>query len=183
MEDRERQQVLDRLQSTRERILGLVEGLDPEQWAFKPGADRWSIHQVLDHVVAVENRVVGLIQQKLQGTPEPDKQSQASDDLLIAGVPDRTVRRQAPEAVQPAGQWAAGQEVVAEFAKVRARTLDFANTCTHNLRHYFQSHGAFGELDCYQWLMLIGLHAERHASQIEEVKATAGYPSAASVTA
>ena len=45
-----------------------------------------------------------------------------------------------------------------------------------SLRAHFFPHIAFGDLDCYQWLLLVGQHSLRHALQIEEIKASAGYP-------
>ena len=35
---------------------------------------------------------------------------------------------------------------------------------------------ALGELDCYQWLLVLSLHGSRHAQQMEEIKAAAGFP-------
>ena len=50
---------------------------------------------------------------------------------------------------------------------------------THgDLRNYVIPHMALGELDCYQWLLVLSLHGSRHAQQIEEIKAAAGFPRA-----
>jgi hypothetical protein len=35
---------------------------------------------------------------------------------------------------------------------------------------------AFGELDLYQWLIVLSKHGERHALQIEEIKANPAWP-------
>jgi hypothetical protein len=35
---------------------------------------------------------------------------------------------------------------------------------------------AVQEADAYQWLLFLSAHTERHTKQIEEVKATAGFP-------
>jgi len=31
-------------------------------------------------------------------------------------------------------------------------------------------------MECYQWLLFLGLHCERHVRQLEEVKADPGFP-------
>jgi uncharacterized damage-inducible protein DinB len=175
MNERERQRVLEQLESSRTRIIGMLESLTPEQWAFQPESGRWSANEVLEHVVVVENRVLGFISEKTKGEPDPVKQSQAQDEMLAAALPDRTNKRQAPAVAHPSGQWP-GAQALSEFENTRQRTIDFVSKCPQNLRHYFQPHGAFGELDCYQWVVLLALHADRHGMQIEEVKAAPGFP-------
>ncbi len=127
----------------------------------------------------VENRVLGFIGKKLQeGTPEPERQdpSHAKDALVAQALPDRTVRREAPEPARPTGQWADADELLGEFRKTRQRTTEFAATTRGDLRSYFFPHAALGELDCYQWLLVLSLHGGRHALQIEEIRAAPGFP-------
>jgi len=179
MEEHERQLVVDQLKASQERLLGLVHGLTADQWTFRPAEGRWSIGECLEHVVRVENRVLGLIGKKLdESMPEPEKRdpTHANDALVAQAIPDRTIRRQAPEPVRPTGQWPDANELLAEFQKTRQRTTEFAATTQGDLRSYFVPHMALGELDCYQWLLVLSLHGVRHAQQIEEIKAAPGFP-------
>jgi hypothetical protein len=177
MEAQERKLVLEQLTGSREKLLGLVDGLTGEQWAYRPAEGRWSINECLEHVTTVEMRVLGIVTTKLaEGAPGAAKpELRGKDELLMIAVLDRTTRRQAPEPVQPGGKWVDAQ-VLDEFSKARQRTLDFAETTDADLRGYFNPHAAFGELDCYQWLVLLSVHGSRHALQIEEIKASAGFP-------
>src|ERR1700749_1761808 len=104
MQPHERQFLLDELQKNRSRVMVLLEPLTMEQWHFKPADDRWSISEVMEHVTIVENRVSGMVQQKSEGTPEEGKRSPADDNVLIAAIPDRSQRRNAPDTAQPSGQ-------------------------------------------------------------------------------
>jgi hypothetical protein len=179
MEDHERQLVLDQFTASQSRLLDLVDGLTADQWAFRPAEGRWSIGECLEHVVHVENRVLGLIGKKLaEGIPEPEKRDPSHDkDAVVAkAIPDRSTRREAPEPVRPTGQWPDPRELLAEFRKTRRRTTEFAATTQGDLRSHFVPHMALGELDCYQWLVVLGLHGVRHAQQIEEIKAAPGFP-------
>ncbi len=178
MNDSERKLAAHHLRASRERLLGLVSGLSAEQWTFHPGEGRWSIADCLEHVTRVETRVLGLIQEKIEEpAAEPVPESiREKDSLILHAVPDRTERRQAPEIARPTGQWADGRDLLAAFENVRARTSQLAAETKANLRHYIHQHGGFGDLDCYQWLLLLGLHSERHARQIEEIKAQKGFP-------
>lgn len=181
MNDRERQLAADHLTASRERLLGLVAGLTPEQWTFHPGDGRWSIGDCLEHVLRVESRVVAMVEKKLEEPPaNPAPESfRDKDSLILRAVPDRTERRQAPEHARPNGQWPHAGNLLAEFEKVRAHSARFVAETKADLRNYTNPHGAFGELDCYQWLLLLGLHSERHARQIEEIKADPAFPGAA----
>jgi uncharacterized damage-inducible protein DinB len=185
MEERERQLVVAHLAASRERLLELVEGLTAEQWTFRPAEGRWSIGECLEHILRVENRTLGLIGKKIaEGPPEPNKQSPTAernekDAMLAQMIPDRTIRRQAPEPARPVGQWPESDQLLAEFLKTRQRTAEFAATTQDDLRSYFHPHAAFGELDCYQWLIVLSLHGVRHAQQIEEIRIAPGFPAPA----
>jgi hypothetical protein len=128
--------------------------------------------------------VMGFIGQKLEGPPaEVPASVREKDASLMKAVPDRTERRQAPETARPEGKCTDGGQLLAEFLETRTKSAQFAAETRADLRSYTHPHGAFGDLDCYQWLLLLGLHAERHARQIEEIKADAGFPVAAGATA
>lgn len=182
MEKHERQLVLDQLDASRDRILRTVEGLSPEQWVFRPAEGRWSIGECLEHIVRVENRVRDLIANKLrEEKPQPEKrlsaeQAKARDEEATKVVLDRSTPRQAPEPVRPTGLWPAPDDLLAEFRRSRSATSEFAASTQSDLRSHFHPHGALGEIDCYQWMILLSLHGARHAEQMEEIKSAPGFP-------
>jgi uncharacterized damage-inducible protein DinB len=187
MNEHERQTVKAKLAASRERLFGAVDGLTAEQWTFRPGEGRWSINECVEHVMNVENRVLGSIGKKVAEPlntnaavnaheAPPESARQAKDAEIAVRVIDRTTRRQAPEATRPTGQWPEPGTALEEFRKTRARTEQFVAGSDADLRSYFIPHGAFGELDCYQWLILLGSHAERHTLQIEEIKSDSAFP-------
>jgi len=178
MELHERQFVLDQLASSEARLLDLVDGLTSEQWSFREAPERWSIAENIEHLVAFEGFIAGMIASVIEGEAEPEKQASAEKkDPLVRGLAGaRHIKFNAREVVRPVGRWREPEEMVAELRKARARTLAFAAETQANLREHFFPHIAFGDLDCYQWLMLLGQHAYRHALQIEEIKANPAYP-------
>jgi hypothetical protein len=48
------------------------------------------------------------------------------------------------------------------------------------LHDHFFPHFVFGDLSCAHWLMMVALHTGRHVQQIDEVKASSGYPASGS---
>jgi hypothetical protein len=171
MNPQERQTVLDQFTSGEARFLALADGLTPEQWHFRQSPERWSIAEIFEHVILVERRVLAGIQKHLaSGEPPADRPSNAAQDAELASrVRMRTQKIQAPEPVRPSGQWSA-DELTAEFRKVRANSLQFASETAGNLRGYFMKHVLFGDIDCYQWILVLAGHTHRHAQQIEEIK-------------
>ena len=51
----EREHALQYLESTRKDVLDATNGLSEAQWNFKPGPDRWSVAQVMEHIAASED--------------------------------------------------------------------------------------------------------------------------------
>lgn len=179
MEHGDRAYVLDRLRETQGKLFDTVRGLVPEQWQFQPECGRWSIADCLEHVVLVENRILKSIGKVLTRQAEPEKKARAVEkDLFLKDgtALDRTQRLNAPEPLTPKQTWADPGQLMKEFEATRARTIAFVESSEDDLRSYFFPHIAFGDLDCYQWLMLLPLHCERHIAQIEEIKSAAGFP-------
>jgi hypothetical protein len=182
MQEHEQQTIMDQLNTSRDRILRVVDGLTPEQWAFRTAEGRWSIAECLEHVIRVENRIPVLVDKALrEGHAQPEKKLPADelrekDATISKGVMDRSVGRQAPEMVRPDGKWPGGDDLAEEFRKTRQRSAEFVRGLDSDLRCHFQTHGGFGEIDCYQWLILLSLHGARHAEQMEEIRASKAFP-------
>jgi hypothetical protein len=112
MEEHERQLVVAQLAASQARLLELVDGLTAEQWTFRPAEGRWSIGECLEHVMRVENRLLGVIGKKLEEEPVAHDRARVDDLLVAQAIPDRTVRRQAPEPVRPTSQWPDSAELL-----------------------------------------------------------------------
>ncbi|WP_254063724.1 DinB family protein [Granulicella sp. S190] len=178
MDLQERQVVLDQLASSEARLLELVDGLTAEQWSFKESPARWSIADNIEHVVVLEGYIRSTIAKTLVEAAEPEKKMQAgAKEAFVFGVANgRSNTLVCPEPVYPTGRWPDRAELVLELQKTRAETVAFATETEASLRDHFFPHTALGDLDCYQWLVVLGQHAMRHAFQIEQVKADTRFP-------
>lgn len=173
----ERETLLNNLADSRERLLATVKGLSGEQLHFKPAPDRWSVAENVEHLTFVEGRVLGFIQKTLSEAPTPEKHSvfEGKDKQMVEDIAGRITRFQAPEPIRPNGRWPDDQ-LLKEFETARQNTRAFAGSTEADLRTYFFRHPVFGEMDCYQWLLLIAAHCDRHRAQSEEVMASEGFP-------
>lgn len=174
----ERQAVIEQLAASEARLLALLDRLSPAQWRFRETPERWSIAENVEHLVVFEGFIRGTIAKLTGGVPEPEKMALAAEKQpLVQGVWDsRTAKLTAREQVRPTGRWEDGIELVAEFRAARALTIKFGGETECDLREHFFPHIAFGDLDCYQWLEVIGQHTLRHCVQIEGIMRDARFP-------
>ena len=170
----EREHATKYLETTRESYLHAARSLSRDQLQYKPAPDRWSVAEALEHIIIVERRVLGSIEKTVQQAPNASK-SALEDQFLVRRVATRLGRFKGPDVLMPKGQWPE-HRLPEEFEAVRRRSLEFASNTQAELRHHSFPHPFFGELDCYQWLLLIPAHCERHLAQAAEVMAEPGFP-------
>ncbi len=161
--------------ATRDQLLKTVSGLSDAQWQFKPGPDCWSVGEIMEHIVIVENRVHGIVEgMKDAAAADPGRDNSAVDEAVFTQVPQRTMKMKAPERICPTGQWDR-TEALERFAVSRSRTLHLLAQ-SPALRGHVVPHPVLGPMDGYQWILAAAGHAARHTAQIAEVKASAGFP-------
>src|ERR1700730_3190116 len=98
----EKDKALQYLETTRKNVLEATKGLSEAQWNFKPGPDRWSVAQVMEHIAAAEDFIRGMVKEKIMMAPagEPGRDVKKTDEGVLAMVPDRTNKVQAPERLE-----------------------------------------------------------------------------------
>lgn len=173
----ERQFVVGQLRLSEVRLVEAVRGVTAAQANFRTGPERWSIAEVLEHLVVWEGFMLGAVRGALESPAEPEKRaSVAGKDALALGLAtSRDKPLKSREAARPTGRWSDAGTMLAAFKARRAQTVEFAENTQAELRSHFFAHVAFGDLDCYQWLVVMGQHTLRHVGQIEEIMRDAGF--------
>ena len=177
----DRAKLKEYLVSTRDQVLKEASGLTEAQWSYKPGADRWSVGEVVEHLALTEPFLFELHEKTLKTPPAaPDKReaTKGKVEVIRAKIPDRTNKATAPEPLKPAGSLGDRAKVLAAFRERRGKTLDYVDNVSADLRAHVSEQSPLGPVDAYQWLLYIAAHTERHLGQIREVKATQGFPKA-----
>lgn len=178
MTSEERQAALDLLDSGGARLLELTAGLSTAQWHFQEAPGRWSIAGNMEHVIVFENYILGVVRDLLEQAPEPEKAVAEKESLVMAIGHARDRKIAARDAMLPVGRWTDMAEMVEEFRKTRERVRGFVAEAQGDFRSHFFAHRSLGDLDAYQWLLVVAQHRARHALQIEQVIAHADYPTA-----
>jgi hypothetical protein len=164
------------LEQTRDAIVADTKGLTNAQWKWKPAPDRWSVAETLEHITLAEDLFFQMITEKVMKGPAgaTDRDVSKVDAGILAMIPDRSHKAQAPPELVPTGKWTP-EEALDHFLKSRAKMIEFMKT-TPDLREHVADSELGKPLDAYQWMLFDSAHSERHDKQIKEVEATAGFP-------
>jgi DinB superfamily len=181
--DKERAVLVQHLTAMRDQVLAESAKLTDAQWSFKAAPERWSVGEVVQHLVLAEPFIFDLQQKTVKAPPATAEQLTAvkgKEEMIRKVIPDRTKKAQAPEPLQPTGPAAkmgSQAETIAAFRERRGKTIDYASKTKDELRGHV-SESPLGPLDGYQWLVFMAAHNERHLAQIKEVKADPKFPKA-----
>jgi DinB family protein len=167
------------LESTKKGVVDATKGLSEAQWNFRAAPDRWSIAEVMEHLAAAEDMIRGMDQEQVMKSPaiaprDPEELKKI-DANVLAQVPDRSHKIQAPDPLKPTNRFGSPAEAEKHFLESRVVTEEYLKT-TPDLRAHATDSPMGVKLDGYEWVLLIAAHSERHTKQILEVKADPNYP-------
>ena len=169
---------LQYLESTKKGVLDATKGLSDAQWNFKPGPDRWSLAELIEHLAAAEDMLRGVAETQIMKSPAVPARSpeeiKKSDEAVLTMVPDRSHKFQAPEPLKPTNRFGSPAAAQKHFVESRAATEEYLKT-TPGLREHLGD-SPIGKLDGYDFLLFTAAHSERHTKQMLEVKADPNFP-------
>jgi hypothetical protein len=174
----DRDALINDLERSRKVFLDAIADVKTEaQWNYKPAPDRWSVAECAAHIIAAEQYFRDQIAATLKTPALPvEKRSNAGDAVISKMVRDRSSKFQAPAQLEPKGKVVPKARAITDFEATRAKTLDYVRTTQDPLREH-GSAGPGGQVtSAYQLVLMLSGHTERHTAQLQEVKASAGYP-------
>ena len=113
----------------------------------------------------------------MKAPAEPGRDLKKTDDAVVAMIPDRSHKAQAPEPLKPTNRYGTPEGAVKHFLESRAQTEEFLKN-TPGLREHVSDSPLGMKLDAYEWVLFVAAHSERHLKQILEVKADPNFPKA-----
>jgi len=175
---KERQYAVKFLKETENDVLFKIKGLSEAQLKFKPAPDRWSVEECLKHIAITEQALWHMASDTLQQAATPDRRSEVkvTDERLVSMVEDRTKKVQTMDPFKPENTpFQSAEDAVASFKANREKLISYVNSTRDDLRDHVTTM-PFGAIDCYQFILFIGAHSNRHSQQIAEVTADPGFP-------
>jgi hypothetical protein len=172
------------LEEVRSGVVEATKGLSEAQWIFKPAADRWSAAEIVEHIVLVQEYILGPVREQLaKAHAGPDGfDARKVDAIIVNQLPDRSSKFRAPDPLRPTGRWTPAAAL--ERLNDNTRRLTEYLESTPDLRLHFVdapplealTKGQYKSMDGYEWLLAAGAHTERHTKQILEVKNDSKFP-------
>jgi DinB superfamily len=170
------------LQQTLDGVVGAIKGLSEEQWTFRPSPDQWSVAEIVEHIIFVQERVLGPIRDQLADAPPvaAGYDYRYVDEVVVYRFPNRLTKF--PSRHRPTG-YLARSEALDCLVKNYAQLTDYVESTPDLRQHAIEaaplkavSQGAYEHMDGYQWILAVAAHTERHTKQILEVKANPDFP-------
>jgi len=168
-------QIYEAIDETRKRLYQTVEGLGEEQAHTRPDPNSWSATDIIEHLTIMEERLLRMMTMMLTKAEAASTPANGATVEMESFSLDKFIERSrnekyvAPESVRPSRT----ETITKLLARMRQSRAGL-----HALRPRIEAtnlslvtypHPAFGPLNFYQWLALIGLHEERHLRQLESV--------------
>ena len=166
------QRLLAHLEMTENWLVSELNGLSTAQMTFRMTPDSWSIADVTEHLAIAEPQYWQKVQDSMKQPATTEKLEATDAGILWYGI-DRTNRQKTGEARVPHGTYKTAADALAAFRKLRSTMRDYALSTAEDLRSRKLLEG---NMDVYQWFLMISAHSQRHILQIREVKAHANYP-------
>jgi DinB family protein len=168
MDAREKQQLLESLDTGREALLAAVAGLTEDLAGRAPGPGRWSVRECVEHLFLVEDY---LFAQVTSSKPsDAPVGSRARENSILKRAADRSRPLEAPEMVRPTGRFTTLTEALQAFTASRDQTIRYVHALQEDPRSRTAHHPLLGPVNCYETLLIIALHPHRHAQQIGEIR-------------
>src|ERR1043165_3721405 len=123
------EELLQHLDQSRAALRAAVDSVPPAHREQRPGLDRWSVAEVLEHLAIVERRIAGRLADALTAAKQAPSAAAGSslpalDSMQVARLADRSQRFKTSEASEPRGglsteaAWSTLEEVRADIARL-----------------------------------------------------------------
>jgi uncharacterized damage-inducible protein DinB len=159
------------LETDRRNLIAAVERVNEADRDRRPSDDRWSVAEILEHLVGVEHAVVKLLTLRGREPIPPDQEPAPPDSAArVATLRVRSRRINVPEALTPKATMTTDAAVQA-LGKSRAALLEAARAADPvALEQRTYHHAVVGRLTLNDWLAFVAHHEARHTAQIDEIE-------------
>jgi len=167
------QKTFDLIETERQRILSEVSTLKEDALNKTPGPGKWSILQILTHLLIAERLSVLYMRKKSKGVDQLDNAGvlesfklgvlKISQRLPIRYKAPKVVREHTPEALPL-------QELITQWNTLRGELNLFLNSIEEkNVRKKIYKHPIAGRLDVNQAMLFFREHVNHHQPQIKRL--------------
>jgi hypothetical protein len=164
------------IEAKRARLLDSIAGIEPARLAAHPRPGKWSIQEIIEHLVLAEVGVFGDFTQLRQQTPRPRRTKDRILYLVVMFILRFDIPVSVPSrAMSPKGGRSPAELRVAWEANHDRLRAWLASSDRSLLARPLFRHPVAGPMTAAQSLRMLEVHLDRHVRQIDAlVKRTTG---------
>ncbi len=161
-----REQLIKDLEENTQQMVEFLQSFeDAEKLSGKPGPEKWSVLETLEHLTKTDY-AIGILMQApvVKSERSPTKKS----EMIITGLTRRAMAVESPKNLEPVGRFSNREEGIAMLQKVRKTITDaLLDKDLDGVLEVF-SHPFFGSLSPIEWAQFSVAHTQRHKKQMDE---------------
>lgn len=169
MNAEERNYLLQVLQESEELLLATIDEVSEEQFLQKESPSGWSLAEIIEHIIKIDQSVLHGIKHKAQDPPETIPKTFLKEKIIKA-VSIRSTKVPSPEYGIPEGIFESKEDAINEFKIHRAGIESFVKNTDFPMKRIAFKHFALGLLNGEGWITFMAGHCHRHILQMEEIK-------------
>lgn len=161
------------LEKSRNRLLDELEGFEDIQLNVLPAKDKWSINQVVAHLILVEQVTTGYIQHKIRNneTLATSQFKNITNCILLKLALKSGMKFKAPQAVASVPDTASLPVLRLQWDSIRYELEDvLTGLPPHMMDKFLFRHPYSGPLTVSQTLSFLQDHFDHHLQQIRQLK-------------
>lgn len=162
----------NKLESSRLQLLAELEKRDDKELNFHPGKDKWSVIQVMHHLIIIEQLSIGYINKKLTYRTNIKKSGlgAAIRFFVLKSVLQTPFLFKAPKIVSEVSDNAGFKETKNQWDQVRKDMKElFDNLPEEFLNKNIFKHALAGKMNIYQMLSFMEEHFKHHVKQVDRI--------------
>jgi hypothetical protein len=166
------QKIFDSLEKKYPNLLQLLNSLSDDALYFKAGADKWSIVEVIEHLVMAEENMLEQLTDAASATALDPQDRSAKNYHIVIKVMTKDIPVDVPdESMEPHGQIAL-EELLERWNDTRQKTRAFIDGInSEKAGELVYRHPFAGPLNMAETLRFIDVHFDNHMRHIETIKA------------
>jgi uncharacterized damage-inducible protein DinB len=162
------------LEKERKQLFGELKQYSDEVINKKPAPEKWSVAEVIAHLITAEEMSLKYLLKKTQDTSREGKEGIKHQFrwLLVKIVFAFDIKFKAPEIVEPKLGYQSLANLEAHWAQVRLQTSELLDRLSDDeLNKTLWKHAIAGKMNLHHMLEFFGIHYRRHKRQIERTLA------------
>ena len=164
------QETSRRLDKKYGKLLQHLNSLSDDVLYFKAAADRWSIVEVIEHLVVVEENMLEQLTGATSTTPLDPQDRSAKKYHIVIKVMTRDIPADVPdESMEPHGRFSLA-ELLGRWDDIRQKTRAYVNGIDpEEADNLVYRHPFAGPLDMAETLGFIDVHFDNHMRHIDRI--------------